>query len=47
LLTAALLAALVEGAAADPRLAQTLSLAAITPVAFLLNKRWTSQLRTA
>ena len=46
-LNAALLTALVEGAHADPRLAQALSLAAITPVAFVLNKRWTFRLRTA
>jgi len=46
-LSAAFLAALVEGAGADPRLGQALSLAAITPLAFLLNKRWTFQLRPA
>ena len=46
-LSAVFLAALVEGAGADPRLGQALSLAAITPLAFLLNKRWTFQLRPA
>jgi putative flippase GtrA len=45
-LNAALLATLVEGAGADPRVGQALSLAALTPVAFVLNKRWTFQLRT-
>lgn len=46
-LTAALLAVLVEGTGSDPRLAQALSLAAVTPFAFLLNKRWTFRLRAA
>lgn len=46
-LSVVFLAALVEGAGADPRLGQALSLAAITPLAFLLNKRWTFQLRPA
>jgi polyisoprenyl-phosphate glycosyltransferase len=44
-LNAALLASIVEGAGADPRLGQALSLAALTPVAFALSKRWTFQLR--
>jgi putative flippase GtrA len=46
-LNAAILAALVEGAGVDPRVAQAISLLAITPVAFVLNKRWTFQLRPA
>lgn len=46
-LNVVLLAAFVEGEGIDPRLAQALSLVAITPVAFVLNKRWTFQLRTA
>jgi putative flippase GtrA len=46
-LSAVFLAALVEGAGADARLGQALSLAVVTPVAFLLNKRWTFQLRPA
>jgi putative flippase GtrA len=36
-----LLAALVEIAGLDPRLGQALSLVLITPVAFVLNRRWT------
>lgn len=46
-LTAALLALLVEGLAVDPRLGQALSLLAVTPLAFLLNRRWTFQLAPA
>jgi putative flippase GtrA len=46
-LNAGLLAALVEGAEADARLSQALSLAAITPLAFLRNKRWTFRLSSA
>ena len=42
-----LLAALVEGAGVDPRLGQALSLAALTPVAFVANKRWTFRLASA
>lgn len=45
-LNAALLAALVEGAEVEARLAQALALAAITPLAFRLNKRWTFRLPT-
>lgn len=46
-LTSALLVLLVEGAAVDPRVGQGLSLLAVMPVAFLLNRRWTFQLRPA
>ena len=46
-LTAALLAGLVEGLGTDPRLGQALALAAVTPVAFVLNKRWTFRLQPA
>ena len=42
-LNAALLAFLVEIVGVDPTLGQALSLLAITPVAFVLNKRWTFQ----
>jgi putative flippase GtrA len=41
------LAALVEGVGLDPRLGQALSLAALTPLAFLANKRWTFRLASA
>jgi putative flippase GtrA/acetyl esterase/lipase len=42
------LTALVEGAGLDPRVANALSLLAVTPVAFGANRRWTFQLaRTA
>jgi len=40
-LNAALLAALVEGIGLHPTPGEALSLLAITPVAFVLNKRWT------
>ena len=40
-LTVALLSGAVEGLGADSRAAQALALAAATPVAFVLNKRWT------
>jgi len=46
-LNAALLAMLVEGAGLDPRFGQAVSLLALTPVAFLLVRRWTFQLRMA
>ena len=46
-LTALLLAALVEGLGIDPRLGQALALTALTPVAFLLIRRWTFQLGPA
>ena len=38
-----LLASLVEGAGIDPHLAQALALVAVTPLAFVANKRWTFQ----
>jgi putative flippase GtrA/pimeloyl-ACP methyl ester carboxylesterase len=40
-LSVAMLAGLVEGGGIDPRLAQALSLLGLTPIAFLVNKRWT------
>ena len=43
-LNAAVLAVLVEGAGLDETLAQALSLLAVTPVAFVLFKRWTFRL---
>jgi putative flippase GtrA len=46
-LTALFLSALVESAGIDPRLGQALSLATVTPVAFLLSKRWAFQPRPA
>jgi len=46
-LNAALLTSLVAGAGAEPRLGQALSLAALTPFAFVLNKRWTFRLGAA
>ena len=46
-LTAALLAVLVEGLGFDPRLGQALALAFVTPVAFVLIKRWTFGLQPA
>jgi putative flippase GtrA len=46
-LNVVLLAALVEGAGLDPRLGQAVSLAALTPVAFVANKRWTFRLASA
>jgi putative flippase GtrA len=46
-LAALILACLVEGLRIDPRLGQGLALALVTPVAFLLTKRWTFQLRPA
>jgi putative flippase GtrA len=46
-LSALVLAGLVEGAGADPRLGQAVSLAGVTPVAFLLSKRWAFRPRTA
>jgi putative flippase GtrA/acetyl esterase/lipase len=42
-----LLAGLVEGAGLEPQLAQALALLAVTPVAFVANKRWTFQLARA
>jgi putative flippase GtrA len=46
-LTALLLAALVEGVGVHPTLGQAVSLLLVTPLAFVLNKRWTFQLRPA
>jgi putative flippase GtrA/acetyl esterase/lipase len=46
-LNVVLLAGLVEGAGLDPRVGQALSLLALTPVAFVVNKRWTFQLASA
>jgi putative flippase GtrA len=46
-LNAALLAALVEGAGLDARAGQAISLLLVTPVAFVLFKRWTFRIRTA
>jgi putative flippase GtrA len=43
-LNAAVLAALVEGAGFEPRLGLAVSLILITPVAFVLFKRWTFRL---
>jgi putative flippase GtrA len=43
-LNAGILAALVEGTGIDPRLGQAISLLTVTPVAFLLFKRWTFRL---
>jgi putative flippase GtrA len=39
-----LLAALVDGAGIDPRLGQAIALLAVTPIAFVLFKRWTFRL---
>lgn len=44
-LNAAILAVLVELASIDETIAQGLSLLAVTPVAFVLFKRWTFQIR--
>jgi len=46
-LNVGLLAALVEGTGIDPRLGQAVSLLLITPVAFVLFKRWTFRLEPA
>jgi putative flippase GtrA len=46
-LNAGILAALVEGTGIDPRLGLAISLLLITPVAFVLFKRWTFRLRSA
>lgn len=46
-LTAGVLAALVELLALDARLGQAIALLVVTPVAFVLIKRWTFQLRPA
>jgi putative flippase GtrA len=45
-LNTALLTSLVEGAGVDARVGQALSLTALTPIAFALNKRWTFRVRT-
>jgi putative flippase GtrA len=44
-LNAGVLTVLVEGAGLDETLAQALSLLAVTPVAFVLFKRWTFRIR--
>jgi putative flippase GtrA len=44
-LTVAILAILVEFFALDPRLGQAIALLAVTPVAFVIFKRWTFQIR--
>jgi len=44
-LNAGILAALVQGTGIDPRLGQAISLLLITPVAFVLFKRWTFRIR--
>jgi putative flippase GtrA len=46
-LNAAILAALVEGTGIDARIGQAISLLLITPVAFVLFKRWTFRIRPA
>lgn len=46
-LVAALLALLVEGFDLDPRLGQAIALLIVTPVAFVLFKRWTFRIRPA
>jgi putative flippase GtrA len=46
-LAVGILAALVEGTGIDPRLGQAISLLLITPVAFVLFKRWTFRIRPA
>jgi putative flippase GtrA len=45
-LNVGILAALVEGTGLDSRLALAISLLLVTPVAFVLFKRWTFQIRT-
>jgi putative flippase GtrA len=44
-LNAAILAALVEGTGIDARIGQAISLLLITPLAFVLFKRWTFRIR--
>ena len=44
-LNALVLAALVEGTGVDARIGQAISLLVVTPVAFVLFKRWTFRLR--
>lgn len=46
-LNAAVLALLVEGTGIDARVGQAVSLLLVTPVAFVLFKRWTFRLRPA
>jgi putative flippase GtrA len=46
-LNALVLAALVEGTGIDARIGQAISLLVVTPVAFVLFKRWTFRLRPA
>jgi putative flippase GtrA len=46
-LNAGILAALVEGTGIDPRIGLAISLLLITPLAFVLFKRWTFRLSSA
>jgi putative flippase GtrA len=46
-LNVGVLAALVEETGIDPRLGQAISLLLVTPVAFVLFKRWTFRIRPA
>ncbi|HEU0303997.1 MAG TPA: GtrA family protein [Gaiellaceae bacterium] len=46
-LNAVVLALLVEGTGIDARIGQAISLLVVTPVAFVLFKRWTFRLRPA
>lgn len=46
-LNVAILAGLVEGTSIDARIGQAISLLLITPVAFVLFKRWTFRIRPA
>ena len=46
-LNAVILAALVEGTGIDPRIGVAISLLIVTPVAFVLFKRWTFRIRPA
>jgi putative flippase GtrA len=41
-----LLALLVKGAGLDPRLGQAIALLAVTPIAFVLFKRWTFRIQS-
>ena len=45
-LTAAMLIALVKGAGSDPRLGQAVALLLVTPIAFVLFKRWTFRVQS-
>ena len=46
-ITVSLLTAFVEGAGIDARIGQAIALLLVTPIAFVLFKRWTFRLRTA